>query len=129
MNLAEQFASRSTCQRKAVGCVITSTDYRKVLAVGYNGNATGLHNCCDNPNEKGQCGCLHAEINALISYDSPRLTDKFVFTTCAPCRMCAKGLINLGNIKKVIYKESYWDQGGLELLINAGIQVEQYNEE
>ena len=128
MSLAEQFATRSTCERKAVGCVITSTDFRKVLSVGYNGNATGLKNTCDCPSEKGQCGCIHAEINALISYDSPRSTEKIVFTTCAPCLMCAKGLINLGNIKKVIYKETYWDHSGLQLLQDAGIQTEQYLE-
>ena len=39
MGLAEAMAERSTCSRLKVGAVITSTDYRKVLAVGYNGNA------------------------------------------------------------------------------------------
>ncbi|MCP4038631.1 MAG: cytidine deaminase, partial [bacterium] len=47
MDLARTLANRSTCIRLNVGTVITSTDYRKVLAVGYNGNATGLPNQCD----------------------------------------------------------------------------------
>jgi len=42
MQFAETIAQRSTCKRLSVGTVITTTDYRKVLAVGYNGNASGL---------------------------------------------------------------------------------------
>ena len=47
LQLAQILAARSTCSRLQVGTVITSLDYRKVLAVGYNGNATGLTNGCD----------------------------------------------------------------------------------
>ena len=47
LSLAFSLAERSTCKRLRVGTVITSTDYRKVLAVGYNGNASGLPNRCD----------------------------------------------------------------------------------
>ena len=44
MQFAETISRRSTCTRLSVGTVITTTDYRKVLAVGYNGNASGLDN-------------------------------------------------------------------------------------
>ena len=47
MDFAESIARRSTCRRLQVGTVITTTDFRKVLAVGYNGNASGLPNECD----------------------------------------------------------------------------------
>ncbi|MCX6109800.1 MAG: hypothetical protein NTZ90_09400, partial [Proteobacteria bacterium] len=70
MRLAFALAERSTCKRLKVGTVITSTDFRKVLAVGYNGNATGLPNSCDR-DEPGNCGCLHSEENAVINCDSP----------------------------------------------------------
>ena len=106
----------------AVGCVITSTDYRKVLAVGYNGNATGLANGCDS-SEAGACGCLHAEENAVINCDVPRDTPKIVFTTHSPCVMCAKRLINLGGIQQVRYAELYRDQQPLDLLDSVGIRV------
>src|SRR5258708_6837788 len=102
MKLALGLAERSTCMRLKVGTVITSTDYRKVLAVGYNGNASGLKNQCDR-SEAGNCGCLHSEENAVINCDSPRIWDKFVFVTHLPCVMCAKRLINLGGVKKVFY--------------------------
>jgi len=47
IQFAETISRRSTCNRLAVGTVITTVDYRKVLAVGYNGNASGLDNTCD----------------------------------------------------------------------------------
>jgi dCMP deaminase len=98
LNLAASLASRSTCRRLKVGTVITSTDFRKVLAVGYNGNASGLPNTCDR-DEQGNCGCLHSEENAVINCDTPRDVEKYAFVTHLPCAMCAKRLINLGNVK------------------------------
>ena len=70
MKMAKLMAERSTCVRLHVGTVITSTDFRKVLSVGYNGNASGLHNGCDST-EPGKCGCLHSEENAVINCDVP----------------------------------------------------------
>ena len=100
MNLAMALAQRSSCSRLQVGTVITSTDYRKVLAVGYNGNATGFPNKCD-CDEVGNCGCLHSEENAVINCDAPREFSKLVFVTHLPCIMCAKRLVNLGGVKKI----------------------------
>src|SRR3954451_19608864 len=124
LDLARVLASRSTCRRLAVGTVITSTDYRKVLAVGYNGNATGLHNGCDRE-EPGNCGCLHSEENAVINCDAPRSTEKFVFVTHLPCVQCAKRLINLGNVKSVYYGEDYRIKDSLKILESVGIRVQQ----
>ena len=123
LNLARSLADRSTCRRLNVGTVITSTDYRKVLAVGYNGNATGLNNDCDS-DEPGNCGCLHSEENAVINCDSPRHVDKIVFVTHLPCVACAKRLINLGNVKQVFYGEDYRLRDSLEILMKVGISVD-----
>ena len=124
LDLAHKLAERSTCHRLQVGTVITSTDFRKVLAVGYNGNATGLHNGCDR-DEPGNCGCLHSEENAVINCDAPRTTEKLVFVTHLPCIQCAKRLINLGNVKAVFYGQDYRIKDSLELLRSVGIAVEQ----
>ena len=124
MELAHTFAARSTCLRLRVGTVITSTDYRKVLAVGYNGNATGLANHCDRE-EPGNCGCLHSEENAVINCDAPRIVEKHVFVTHLPCMMCAKRLINLGSVRKVFYAEEYRIKDSLKLLQEVGIEVHQ----
>ena len=124
MDLAHVLAQRSTCRRLNVGTVITSTDYRKVLAVGYNGNAAGLPNQCDR-NESGNCGCLHSEENAVINCDSPRTTEKYVFVTHLPCVACAKRLINLGGVKKIFYRTEYRSSESLEILKIVGIEVTQ----
>jgi dCMP deaminase len=124
LELARTLANRSTCHRLQVGTVITSTDFRKVLAVGYNGNATGLPNHCDRE-EPGNCGCLHSEENAVINCDSPRSVEKVVFVTHLPCVQCAKRLINLGNVKAVFYGEDYRVRDSLELFKTVGIRCEQ----
>lgn len=124
MKLALALAERSTCKRLKVGTVITSVDYRKVLAVGYNGNATGLPNQCDR-DEAGNCGCLHSEENAVINCDSPRAWPKHVFVTHLPCAMCAKRLINLGGVVKVTYLNDYRNKDSLKLLELTNIQVSQ----
>ncbi len=124
LHLAQALSARSTCCRLQVGTVITSTDFRKVLAVGYNGNATGLANQCDR-DEAGNCGCLHSEENAVINCDSPRHVEKIVFVTHLPCVQCSKRLINLGNVKAVYYIHEYRIKTSLELLKQVGIQVTQ----
>lgn len=123
LELARALARRSTCQRLQVGTVITSTDFRKVLAVGYNGNATGLRNSCDR-DEPGNCGCLHSEENAVINCDAPRMIDKLVFVTHLPCVQCAKRLINLGNVRAVFYGQDYRIRDSIHLLESVGIRVE-----
>lgn len=122
--LAYELAKRSTCRRLQVGTVITSVDFRKVLAVGYNGNASGLDNYCDRE-EPGNCGCLHSEENACINCDSPRAMRKLVFVTHLPCVMCAKRLINLGGVEGVFYYEDYRNRDSVEILQNVGIKIEQ----
>ncbi len=125
MSFAQQISRRSTCKRLQVGTVITTTDYRKVLAIGYNGNASGLPNTCDR-DEAGNCGCLHSEENAAINCDALRQTEKYVFVTHLPCSACAKRLINLGHVQRVIYKDDYRNQEALDLLRAVGIEVKRY---
>ena len=125
LDLASSLAKRSTCHRLKVGTVITTTDFRKVLAVGYNGNATGLPNCCDRT-EAGNCGCLHSEENAVINCDSPRYVNKLVFVTHLPCSACAKRLINLGNVTGIFYRYQYRSKDSLSLFEKVGIPVEQF---
>jgi dCMP deaminase len=124
MNFAEAISRRSTCSRLAVGTVITTPDFRKVLSIGYNGNAAGLPNRCDRE-DVGNCGCLHSEENAVINCDAPRGVEKIVFVTHLPCPMCAKRIINLGNVQKVIYKNDYRVRDAIGLLATAQIPVYQ----
>lgn len=125
MNMAVSLSARSTCRRLAVGCLIVTPDYRKMVSWGYNGNASGLANDCDS-DEPGKCGCLHGEENAVINCDVPRDMKKVVFCTHLPCIMCAKRLINLGGVQKVLYMNDYRIRDSIALLQSAGIPIEQY---
>ena len=124
LGLAFSLAKRSTCSRLQVGTVITTLDYRKVLSVGYNGNATGLANGCDR-SEPGNCGCLHSEENAVINCDSPRYVEKLVFVTHMPCLACAKRLINMGGVRHIYYGREYRCAKSKDILAQVGIPVTQ----
>lgn len=121
MRLAVEMSRRSTCRRLQVGCVITSSDYRYVYGIGYNGNATGLRNGCDSETP-GNCGCLHAEENAVINCTASRDSAKNVFATNLPCTYCAKRLINMGGVRRVLYLYDYRIRTGLQLLEQVGIE-------
>jgi len=123
MNQALDLARRSTCLRKKVGCVIVSDDFAHVYGLGYNGNAKDFPNTCDS-DVAGDCGCLHAEDNALDKVVVPKEVPKIVFVTVSPCRYCAKRFINKGGVKKVYYYEEYRKRDGLEILEKAGIEFE-----
>lgn len=127
MEFAFAISQRSTCSRLQVGAVITTMDFRKVLAIGYNGNATGLPNQCDSE-EPGKCGCLHAEENAVINCDSPRYVEKIFFSTHLPCVMCAKRILNLGSVKRVIFQETYRIKNSISMLSDSGIAVYQMSD-
>lgn len=128
LDMAVSIARRSTCVRLQVGTVITSVDFRKVLALGYNGNATGLPNVCDRIGDAavGNCGCLHSEENAVINCDVSRNVEKFVFVTHLPCLMCAKRLINLGGVQGVYFLTDYRLHDSVHALREVGIGVERY---
>jgi dCMP deaminase len=102
MRMAEELAKRSTCARLQVGSVITTADLTQVLGIGYNGNAKGLPNRCDTT-QPGNCGCLHAETNAVIKAGA-QLPGKVMFISASPCVMCAKMIIN-ANVGRVYYRE------------------------
>lgn len=124
MRFAFDLAKRSTCTRLSVGCVIVSTDYSRVYGIGYNGNAKGLANTCEST-EPGNCGCLHAEDNALLKTSEGPEVPKIIFVTHQPCAYCAKRMVNKGGVRKVYYAEPYRLRRGLEILEEVGIAVEQ----
>lgn len=128
MKLAIDLSKRSTCSRLKVGAVIVSHDYSRVHGIGYNGNAQGLPNICDK-DEKGNCGCLHAEDNALLKTNGGPEVPKIVFVTHQPCSYCAKRMVNKGGVIKVYYLEPYRTQEGIEVLKRSNIAVEQLNME
>ena len=120
LQFAELTASRSTCQRAQVGAIVTDIELLQVLGYGYNGNARGLPNTCDRPNDPGGCGCVHAETNALIK--APGIAPKFLFSSVAPCHACAKLAVN-AFVTRVYFARPYRTPAGIALLMAAGVDV------
>jgi len=110
----------STCKRLKVGALIIDLNTKEIISYGYNGNYRGGPNTCDSV-KPGQCGCVHAENNALIKNGDKRGMALFVSTT--PCIDCAKLIINSG-IKSVYYYKEYRIKEGKQILEKVGIKVE-----
>lgn len=120
IQFARAAASRSTCKRLQVGCVISNREMTTIYSYGYNGNYRGGPNECDSE-IPGACGCIHAEVNALVK--APYLPGELVLvTTASPCLACAKLILNAG-IHTVAYAERYRTAEGLALLVEQGIHV------
>jgi dCMP deaminase len=124
MNVAELMSQRSHHPTFKVGAIITTADNTQILSVGYNGNEAGGDNEPES-SEPGMSGLLHAEINCLLKLDYNNPKDKILWLTLSPCPQCAKAIVNSG-IKKVIYRDTYRDLKGLEILANAGVKVERF---
>lgn len=114
-----QLASLSKCKERKVAAIITNTDLSQVYSIGINGGPLGLQNCLCKGNEK--YGCIHAELNALIKCNTED-TNKIMFITLSPCKICATAIINApGSFRNVYFFEQWKDTTGIELLQQAGI--------
>lgn len=113
MGLALMAASRATCERRSVGCVLTNT-LNHVVATGYNGTPRGLAHCSaqmcvgiDAPSGQMLDGCMaiHAEQNALLQ--CPNTRDLVTcYSTTQPCLTCTKLLLNT-SCNRVVYLYPY----------------------
>jgi dCMP deaminase len=125
MNIAREVATRATCDRKHVGCVIVRD--KTILSTGYNGSIRGLPHCSDvgHMMEGGHCiATIHAEANALIqaAKNGARIEGATFYTTASPCWSCFKLIANAG-VKRVCYGEFYRDERIFETARKLGIQL------
>ena len=125
MNIAEQVATRSTCDRKHVGAVIVRD--RTILSTGYNGSLRGASHCDEagHDMENGHCvRTVHAETNAVAqaAKHGIRIDSSEIYVTASPCLTCFKLLVNAG-IVKVYYKEFYRDERITEYAKQADIKL------
>lgn len=120
MTMARIFRDRSTCVRHQVGAVFTNSEFTRVLCFGYNGGVKHDDNQCESL-EPGKCGCIHAEVNAMVK-SSESLNGSCLFVTTAPCKACAKLLINSG-VQRVFYEKTYRDKSGILLLKKHHVEV------
>lgn len=145
LKIALDISSRSTCYRRAVGCVLVDHGH-KILSTGYNGVASGRKHC----NERGvlrhvdmsveaiypyacegaqaasgfdldSCEAIHAEQNALLQCSDVTKIHT-VYVTTEPCVTCTKLLLSTG-AKRVVFLSQY-SQSGSHLWDQAWIQLD-----
>ncbi len=121
MGVCYRIAQRSVDPIHKVGAIIITDDNTQMLALGYNGDHAGGPNERESE-EPGCSGFLHAEINALIKCDFNVGKRKVMYVTLAPCKMCAKAIVN-ARIDEVVFNEEYRDMTGVELLRSCGVKV------
>ena len=134
MDIAHLVKTRSTCCRRQVGAVVVKD--KRILSTGYNGAPIGCHHCLDKgclraklgipSGERHElCRAVHAEQNAIAQAAQHGISVEggSIYVTHQPCSMCAKVLINAG-IKRIIYQGEYPDTLSLELLSEAGIELD-----
>ena len=125
MNIAKQVASRSTCDRKHVGALITRD--RTILSTGYNGSIRGLPHCNEAGHlmENDHCvATIHAEANAVLqaAKNGVMINNSEIYITASPCWTCFKMLANAG-IKKIYYGEFYRDERIFDVAKKLGIDL------
>lgn len=139
IDMARLVASRSTCVRRSVGCVLVNT-MNHVMATGYNGTPAGSKHCneiavaecldrlifpnaCKGAHARSgtdldACHAVHAEQNAILQCRDAYAIDR-AYVTAFPCPSCAKLLLNT-SCREVIYQQDYGDSAGLRLWLEAG---------
>ena len=122
LEMAYVFANLSKAKRRKVGCIIVKDG--QVISNGFNGTPSGFDNCCEINNET-KPEVLHAESNALmkIARSTNSSIGSTMYLTCSPCFECAKLIIQSGIIR-LVYKEDYRKEDGIDLLRQTNIIIE-----
>lgn len=125
MRIAEEVASRATCDRKHVGAVIVRD--KSILATGYNGSIRGLRHCDEEGHmmEDGHCvRTIHAEANAIIqaARNGVRIDGATIYVTASPCWGCFRMIANAG-IMRIVFGEFYRDERIFRFAMELGIEL------
>lgn len=110
LNIVNIVATRATCNRKKVGCIIVKD--KNIIATGYNGSPIGLEHCEDvgcEIDDNGSCiRTTHAEQNAICqaAKNGISINGATIYCSMFPCYTCAKMIINCG-IKEIYFLEDY----------------------
>lgn len=125
LGIARMVATRATCPRKSVGCVLVRD--RMIVSTGYNGSIRGMPHCTDVGCEmvEGHCTTvLHAEVNAIVqaARNGVRIEGAECYVTASPCWNCFKALANAG-VKRIVYGEFYRDDRIFAVAERLGIEM------
>ena len=120
-NMAKELATLSECSRLQNSAIIYTADFSAILAIGYNGPPAGSFLPCTG--EEGNCGCIHAEANALVKLQQTSRMGLQMICTTSPCTHCAGLIINSKCLHGVYYFREYRTTTGLDRLNGAGIET------
>ena len=109
---------------------------KRIISTGYNGTPRGTRNCneggCPRCNDLAvggtrldECLCSHGEENAIVqaAYHGVGLKGSTIYSTFAPCLLCATMIINSG-ISEVVYNKDYpLNDSAFNLFNEAGVKV------
>ncbi len=131
IDIAHAVASRGTCDRLAVGCVVATTCHR-ILATGYNGSLRGAPHCADVDHRMHDGHCthaVHAEANAVCAAAAHgvALAGAVAYVTHAPCRRCLQ-LLAAAGITRIVYDRPYTDELRDTIAAEAGIRLERLSD-
>lgn len=109
-------ATRSSCVRRKVGCIVVN-DMNRVVSCGYNGQVSGFVHCdaetcarkdCRSGENLDWCRAVHAEQNAITyaAGTSVNLSHCKWYCTTMPCIHCFKLILSL-NPKLIMFREGY----------------------
>ena len=124
IEMAGVWARNSYCKRRQVGALLVKD--RMIISDGYNGTPSGFENICEDENGLTKPYVLHAEANAISKVAQSGNSSKgaTLYVTASPCMECAKLIIQAG-IRRVVYRDPYRLTDGIDLLVKAGVEVEQ----
>ncbi|MFA6410396.1 MAG: cytidine/deoxycytidylate deaminase family protein [Candidatus Buchananbacteria bacterium] len=131
MAIAKIIAARGTCDRLYAGAVLVKNN--RIISTGYNGSPAGLPHCNDVGHllEDGHCvRTIHAEHNAVLQaalQGGTSTAGSTLYLKYSPCIHCTKYII-AGGIKRVVMGKVYRNEKALDMLKEAGVQVDVYKE-
>jgi dCMP deaminase len=130
----------SKAKRAQVGAVLVTN--HGVTLTGYNGTPVGLPNECedvitpslpysqgDGPTLRTKPEVIHAELNCVMkaAREGVSCIGATVYVTLSPCVQCSAMLIQAG-VKRVVYHQLYRDVAGINLLQQANVLVQSYDQ-
>lgn len=127
MRIAQEVATRATCDRKHVGAVVVRD--RSILSTGYNGSIRGMPHCdaVGHMMENDHCvRTVHAEANAIVqaAKHGVCIDGATIYTTSSPCWPCFKLIVNAG-LSRIVFGELYRDARIHEFAKSAGIELKE----
>lgn len=109
--------SMTECHRRGTAARVSHGNEMRAASINGSAWCNGI---------KGNCGCLHAEVRAVLSAlrDGAPQGQCELWVTLSPCTACANLCVSSKLFKRVVYlRPLEHDLRGIDILRLAGIEV------